>query len=309
MRSRRQLRLTSFLVSILVLVLGIPIVTFPVAAQATPIDCTAYSTPIAAGSPIATPDSAPPTNATPVAFPAGGGKLMVFAAASLTESFNAMKDRLEATNPGLEITYNFAGSQALVTQLTEGSPADVFASANGSQMQAAQEAGVLAGAPVDFAQNSLAVIVPKENPAGIATYADLGKPGIKLVVAQADVPVGNFARQSVCKAALDTTTYGDDFVAGVRANIVSEEDNVKAVASKVALGEADAGIVYITDITSEIVDQVQVIEIQASVNVVATYPIAPVRDGNAELAAAFIAYVTGPEGQAILQESGFQPVR
>ena len=146
-----------------------------------------------------------------------------------------------------------------------------------------------------------------DNPAGITGLADLSTTGIKLVLAVPDVPVGNYARQSICNAGADAATYGDGYVEAVQANIVSEEDNVKAVASKVALGEADAGIVYTTDLTADIAAGVVVIEIPAEVNIVARYPIAPVAGGNAELAAAFIAYVNGPEGQAILQTYGFEP--
>ena len=276
-------------------------------AQATPIDCASYVTPTPASSPVATTAPADTPVASPIAFPAEGGNLTVFAAASLTESFGEMKTQLEAANPGLTITYNFAGSQALVTQLTEGNAADVFASASNAQMKAAQDGGVIDGTPVVFTQNRLALIVPKDNPANIQTYADIANSGVKLVLAQSDVPVGNYARQSICKAGDDTATYGDDFVANVQNNIVSEEDNVKAVASKVALGEADAGIVYTTDVTADIKDQVVEIEIPQPVNVVAKYPIAPVKGGNAELADAFIAFVNGPDGQAILQKYNFEP--
>jgi len=276
-------------------------------AQATPIDCSIFATPTAAASPVA--PTAPTEVASPaaVAFPAGGGNLTVFAAASLTDSFNAIKTALEAANPGLTITYNFAGSQALVTQLTQGASADVFAAASTAQMKAASAGGVIAGTPVVFTQNRLALIVPKDNPGGVTGLVDLARSGLKLVLAQAEVPVGMYARQAICKAAADTATYGEDFATAVTANIVSEEENVKAVASKVALGEADAGIVYTTDVTADIAASVLVITIPAAVNVVANYPIAPVKGGNADLAAAFIAYLLGPDGQAILHQYGFEP--
>lgn len=268
----------------------------------------------------ATTECAPPVSpaagnaATPVValvpeaeFPGGGGDLTVFAAASLTDSFTAIKETLEAANPGLTITFNFAGSQALVTQLNEGAGADVFASASAAQMRAAVEGGVIAGDPTVFTRNRLALVVPKENPAGLQSLADLAKEGVKLVLAQPEVPVGQYAREAICKAGADTATFGEGFVDKVTANIVSEEDNVKSVLTKVQLGEADAGIVYTTDIRAEVAGEVMLIEIPAAVNVIATYPIAPVEGGNTELAAAFIAYVLGPDGQAMLQQFGFEP--
>jgi molybdate transport system substrate-binding protein len=272
-------------------------------ALAASIDCAAVAAP-ASGGRGATP-AAEPTGQ--VAFPSDGGALTVFAAASLTDSFNEIKATLEAANPDLSITYNFAGSSALVTQLAEGAKADVFASASSAQMTKAQEADIISGDPVVFTQNRLAIVVPKDNPAGLQTPADLAKEGVKLVLAQPEVPVGQYARQSICKAGADRATFGDGFVDKVAANIVSEEDNVKSVLAKVRLGEADAGIVYTTDITAEVEGEVSVIEIPESINVVATYPIAPVTGGNAELAAAFISYVLGPDGQAVLQKHGFEP--
>jgi molybdate transport system substrate-binding protein len=303
----KRFLVTPFVILVTLLSLGLPVIQFHVQAKATPIDCSAAVTPASAASPVATPAPVHEASPTAIAFPSGGGEVTVFAASSLTDSFGQIKTTLEAANPGLTITYNFAGSQALVTQLTQGASADVFASASNSQMKAAVDGGVIDGTPVTFTQNRLAIIVPNDNPAGVTGFADLGKDGLKLVLAQAEVPVGMYARQSICKAASDTATYGNSFVDSVTANIVSEEDNVKAVASKVALGEADAGIVYTTDVTADVADSVQVIAIPADVNVVAKYPIAPVTGGNADLADAFISYLTGPEGQAILQSYGFEP--
>lgn len=272
----------------------------PNVAGAVTIDCT----PAAAASPVASPEL--PAVAADATFPDDGGELTVFAAASLTDSFNQIKTDLEAAHPGLTITYNFAGSPALVTQLTEGAAADVFASASNAQMTKALAGGVIAGAPQVFTQNRLAIVVPKDNPGGVATVADLVKEGLKLVLAQAEVPVGQYGRQAICNAAKDTSTYGDGFADKVAANIVSEEDNVKAVLTKVQLGEADAGIVYTTDVTEAVAAEVQVIEIPADINVVAKYPIAPVTGGDEALAAAFIGYVLGPDGQATLAANGFE---
>lgn len=276
---------------------------FPVAAQVS-VDCAAPATP-AAATPAA--PAASPVAASPVAFPQRGGEVTVFAAASLTDAFGKIKSDLEAANPGLTITYNFAGSQALVTQLKEGATADVFASANKTQMTAATDNGSISGTPATFVRNKLAIVVPIDNPAGIAAPVDLGNEGLKLVVAQADVPVGKYARESLCTMGRDTATYGEGFVDRVAGNIVSEEEDVRDVLAKVELGEADAGIVYLTDAASA-PDQVKVVEIPAGVNVVASYPIAPVTGGTTDLASAFIAYVLGPEGQATLKTFGFEPV-
>jgi molybdate transport system substrate-binding protein len=257
----------------------------------------------AAATPAAT--ALPPT-IEPVPFPPIGGELTVFAAASLTAAFEAIAADLQPANPGLTFTFNFAGSQALVTQLTEGAEADVFASANLSQMDNAVASGVIAGDPVVFTKNRLAIVVPADNPAGIAGLADLANDGVDLVLAASEVPVGQYARQAACKAAAAPATYGEGFLEGFAGNIVSNEDNVKAVLAKVQLGEADAGIVYTTDVSPDVAGDVLVIEIPDAVNVIAEYPVAPVADGNAELAAAFIAYLLGPEGQATLAAFGFQ---
>ena len=248
-----------------------------------------------------------PAAATPVAFPTDGGDLTVFAAASLTDAFEQMKTDLEATNPGLAITYNFAGSQALVTQLGEGAAADVFAAANDAQMRAAIDQDAIAGEPATFVRNRLAIVVPSDNPAGIQSPADLARDGLRLVLAQVEVPVGRYARESVCAMAQDPATDGEGFVAAVAGNVVSEEEDVRDVLAKVQLGEADAGIVYVSDAAAAGAE-VRLIEIPNAVNVVATYPIAAVAGGDAALAAAFIAYVLSPEGQATLEASGFDPV-
>jgi molybdate transport system substrate-binding protein len=264
-------------------------------AQAATADATPAASTEAAASPVA------------VDFPAEGGELTVFAAASLTDSFNQIKADLEAAHPGLTVTYNFAGSQALVTQLTEGAEADVFASANMTQMDVGIEAGVIAGEPVVFTQNRLAIVVPADNPADVQSPADLGKEGLRLVLAAPEVPVGQYARVSICAMGADASAYGEGFVDGVAGNIVSNEDNVKAVLTKVQLGEADAGIVYTTDVTSDVAEDVELIEIPEAVNVIAQYPVAPVAEGDRTLAGAFIAYLLGPDGQATLQEFGFEP--
>ena len=277
--------------------------TISVLAQST-IECAPPASPVAA--PAATA-ATPEADTAPVAFPAEG-KLTIFAAASLTAAFDQIIADISAANPGITITEpNYAGSQALVTQLSEGAEADVFASASKKQMDVAVEDGVIAGEPVTFTQNRLAIVVPADNPAGIDGVEDLGQDGLNLVLALPDVPVGQYAREAVCKAGADTATYGEGFVDAVVGNVVSEEDNVKAVLAKVQLGEADAGIVYTTDVTAEVAADVTLIEIPQPVNVIARYPIAPVAGGDESLAAAFIAYVLGPDGQATLASFGFEP--
>jgi molybdate transport system substrate-binding protein len=280
--------------------------TSGVLAQGATFECPAPAA--AAASPAS---KAPQAAASPVAeaaFPESGGDLTVFAAASLTDAFGQMKRDLEAAHPGLTITYNFAGSQALVTQLDEGAKADVFASANNTQMDAAEKNGSITGEPETFVHNVLAIVTPADNPAGIDTPADLGGSGLRLVLAQAEVPVGQYAREAVCKMGQDTATFGEGFVDRVAANVVSEEEDVRDVLAKVELGEADAGIVYVSD-AHVAGDKVRLVDIPADENVIASYPIAAVTGGDEAMADAFIAYVLSDEGQATLEEFGFTPVR
>lgn len=275
-----------------------------IAAQGATFECPA---PVAAAvSPASAPAEATPA-AAEVAFPEGGGALTVFTAASLTDAFTQMATELEAAHPDLSFTFNFAGSQALATQLAEGAEADVFASANNTQMQVALDNGNIAGDPVTFVHNRLAIVTPADNPAGIDSPDDLGQPDLLLVLAQAEVPVGRYSREAVCLMGADTATYGEDFVERVAGNVVSEEEDVRDVLAKVQLGEADAGIVYVSD-ADFAGDDVQLIDIPDDVNIVATYPIAPVAGGDEALAAAFIAYLLSDEGQAILTDFGFESV-
>lgn len=287
-------------VGTLVLIAGAPV------RAAIEIDCSAVESAAAAAA-GATPSTARPA-ATPeaVPFPAGGGDLMVFAAASLTDAFGTIASELETDNAGLAIQFNFAGSQALVTQLEQGAAADVFASANVAEMEAARENGSITGEPVVFVRNELAIVVPAANPAGIDEPADLGTERIRLVLANADVPVGRYAREAICLMGQDAA-FGDGFVDRVAANVVSEEEDVRDVLAKVELGEADAGIVYVSDARIGGADVIWV-AIPATVNRIASYPIATVAGGDEALAAAFIAYLLSDEGQATLEAFGFTPV-
>jgi molybdate transport system substrate-binding protein len=233
------------------------------------------------------------------------GELTTFTAASLTDAFKEMAAQIERANPGTKLTFNFAGSPTLRTQLAQGARADVFASADEPNMHAAQKDGTISGEPRVFARNLLVVVVPANNPAGIKTLQDLAKPKLKLVLTNKDVPVGNYARQALDKMSHDPA-FGDDFAKRVLTNLVSEETNVKQVASKVQLGEADAGIVYSTDVTQALRSAVRVIDIPAEFNVIAKYPIAAVKGARNESGArAFIEYVLSPAGQAILTRHGF----
>lgn len=235
--------------------------------------------------------------------------LNILAAASLTEAFQEMAPAFEAAHSGVTLQFNFAGSQQLAQQLANGAPADVFASANKKQMDVAVEAGrIAADASASFAQNRLVVILPADNPAAITSLASLAKPGIKLVLAAKEVPVGQYALDFLAKA--DTgASLGSGYSALVLANVVSYEENVKAVLAKVTLGEADAGIVYTSDAASATGEIIQ-IEIPDGLNVIAQYPIAVVHDSaHTDLAKAFVEWVQSSEGQKVLQKYGFLPVK
>jgi len=245
----------------------------------------------------------------PTAAPAASdAELIVFAAASLTEAFNEIGEQFSAANGGVEVIFNFAGSNQLATQIKEGAPVDVFASANTSQMKVVIEAGeVISGTQQTFVRNRLVLITPKEQSAGVAALADLARPGLKLILADTSVPVGQYALDVFAKAS-KLPEYTEAFSPTVLANVVSYEENVRAVLSKIALGEGDAGIVYTTDIVGDAADKVARIEIPDDLNTIATYPIATVKDAaNADLAQQFVAYVLSQEGQGILAGYGFIP--
>ena len=235
--------------------------------------------------------------------------LTVFAAASLTEAFTEIGQGFEAGHPGVKVEFNFAGSQQLAQQLAQGAQADIFASANQAQMDATVSAGrVEAGASRIFARNRLVVIYPKDNPADITQLQDLAKSGLKLVLAAQEVPVGGYSLRFLEKAS-QSSDFGGDFEGKALANVVSYEENVRAVYSKVALGEADAGIVYATDIPKDD-SRVGSLVIPNYLNVLATYPLAPLLDSpSPELAASFVEFVISPAGQAILSGYGFSPAQ
>lgn len=232
--------------------------------------------------------------------------LRVFAAASLTGAFGRMGQVFEQEHPGVTVSFNFAGSQTLATQIDQGAPADVFASADAAQMSVAQNAGKVAGTPRIFVHNRLVVIYPKSNPAHITTLHDLAKPGLKLDLAASAVPVGQYSLVFLDKASADPA-YGPNFKRQVLANVVSYEEDVKVVLAKVQLGEADAGIVYTSDVAS-LGSAVGQIAIPHALNSIASYPIATVNgSAHAALARAFVAMVLSAWGQQTLKQYGFIP--
>jgi molybdate transport system substrate-binding protein len=231
--------------------------------------------------------------------------LTVYAAASLTDAFTEIGRAFETEHADVGIVFNFGGSQNLRTQIEQGAPADLFASANTKEMNTlVAENFVDANASKVFLTNQLIVILPKDNPAGISVLNDLSRPNVKLVLAAEEVPAGKYARQVLDNL---NAMLGADYKDKVLANVVSNEDNVRQAVTKVQLGEADAGIVYVSDAVA--VPELQRIEIPADVNVIAEYPIAPlVKSANAELANEFIAFVLSPAGQAALKKWGFTPI-
>jgi molybdate transport system substrate-binding protein len=264
---------------------------------------------IAACSPGAAAPNAQPTVAAPtqptVAAPVAG-EIVVFAASSLTDAFQDMAAAFQQANPTTKLTFNFGASTQLATQLGQGARADVFASADQIQMDNAKKADAIAGQDRVFARNRLVVITPKDNPKQIAAVADLARDGVKLVTAQPSVPIGQYTAQMLDKAAADLA-YGADFKTKVENNIVSREDNVRQVVSKVQLGEADAAVVYSTDATPQVREQLQILQVPDPLQTLATYPIAVAKGSNSAGGEAFVTYVLGTNGQATLARWGFLP--
>ncbi len=232
--------------------------------------------------------------------------LTVFAASSLTEAFTQLGEQFETDHANVSVVFNFAASNALAEQINQGAPADVFASANTKQMDAAIASGrIAAGSTQIFARNRLVVIFPADNPGGVTVLADLAKPGLKLVLAAAEAPVGQYALDFLAKAVQDPG-FGPSYKDDVLANVVSYEENVRSVFTKVALGEADAGIVYASDIVGGGAAGVGRLDIPNALNTLATYPLAPLSDSEqTELAQAFVTLVLSPDGQAVMEAYGF----
>ena len=228
----------------------------------------------------------------PTTVPAAKGDVVVFAASSLTEAFTEMATAFKTDNPDANVTFNFAGSGDLVTQVTQGAPADVFVSADDTNMKKLTDAGENAGNPVAIARNSMEILVEKGNPKAIATVADLAKPDTIVVLCAANVPCGKNAAAVLANA-------------GVTVTPASLEDKVKGVVTKVSAGEADAGIVYVTDVNSA-GDTAEGVKIPDDINVIISYPMVVTKEAtNPEAAQAFIDFVASDAGQAILAKYGF----
>jgi molybdate transport system substrate-binding protein len=226
------------------------------------------------------------------ATPSAGGTIIVAAAASLSKSFTDIGEQFKTENPGVSVEFSFAGSSDLVAQLTQGAPADVFASADTKNMDKAAQADLLAGDPVNFAVNTLTIAVAPGNPKKIASFKDLTQPGLNVVVCAPQVPCGS-------------ATLNVEQATGVRLNPVSEESSVTDVLNKVTAGQADAGLVYVTDAIG-VGDKVGTVAFPEAAGVVTTYPIAVLRGAkNPELARKFVDVVTGAAGQKVLSAAGF----
>jgi molybdate transport system substrate-binding protein len=239
----------------------------------------------------------------------GNGTLTIFAAASLTEAMSEIGKEFESTYPGIEVAINFAGSQQLAQQLSQGASADIYASADKQQMENVIQSGrVTSDSARAFIHNRLAVVLPGSNPGNIQDIKDLAKPGLQLLLADEAVPVGRYSQEMLDRAS-EQSGYGIEFKEGVLGNVVSYEENVRAVLTKIILGEADAGIVYVSDVIGTSEADIYLIEIPEQFNVTASYYIAPISDSsNLNRGKDFIHLLLSPKGQEILERYGFSRV-
>jgi molybdate transport system substrate-binding protein len=218
--------------------------------------------------------------------------IVVFAAASLKPTFTQVSEQFKTDNPGSGVDFDFAGSSELATQLTQGATADVFASADTLQMDKVAKAGLLSGTPINFASNTLVIVTAPGNPKKVTSFADLTKPRLNVVMCQQPVPCGSATQR------IEDTT-------GVHLNPVSEEPNVTDVLNKVTTGQADAGLVYVTDALNA-GDKVTTVKFPESGGAVNVYPIAVLKNAPQHgLAQKFVDLVTGEQGQKILDQAGF----
>jgi molybdate transport system substrate-binding protein len=223
--------------------------------------------------------------------------ITVFAASSLTGAFTQIGKDFESANPGTTVTFNFGPSDGLAGQIESEGTADVFASASTTWMDdVSKKVGV--SELSQFATNQLVIITPPDNPANIKAIGDLARPGVQLVLAAPGVPVGDYAREVLKNAGI---------ASAAGSNVVSNEQDDASLVAKITGGEADAAVVYLSDVTSTVAPSVQSITVPTADNVTAVYPIAIVKGGDATGAGRFIDYVTGPQGQATLKSFGFLP--
>jgi molybdate transport system substrate-binding protein len=259
------------------------------------------------GAPSASPAIAAQPTATPEPSPSAppAVELSIFGAASLRPVLDAVRPAYEAAHPGVTLIIATDSSAALATQIEQGAPADVFLSADTTNAQRLVDGGFAAGAAAVFAANALAVIVPAGNPAGLTTPADLARPGVKVIAAGDEVPITKYAAQLVANLAR-LPGYPPGFEVAYAANVVSREDNVRAVAAKVELGEGDAGIVYVTDAAASA--RVATLPVPDDGNVLAAYAgVVVAASDHVEAARAFLDWMIGSDGQAILASFGFRP--
>jgi molybdate transport system substrate-binding protein len=235
-------------------------------------------------------------------------ELTVFTASSLTGAFGEITQLYE-NETNINVMSNYDGSQVLRTQIDNGAYADVFASANTKQMNALKAEGLMNNSSVSiFTRNKLALIIPRDNPAGIHNLTDLARPGVKIVIGTKDVPVGDYAMQIINKLGNDSA-YGPDYKIKVTNNIISRETNVNYVVTKVALGEADVGFAYVSDVTKDLAAKVDKVEIPDKYNVIAEYPIGILKQSKYPIGAKrFIDLVKSDKGAAILEKYGFSPI-
>jgi len=231
--------------------------------------------------------------------------LNVFAAASLTdESFNTIATKYHQAHPNIVVKLNFNGSQILEQQIANGAPSDVFASADQANMMKASAAGLVGSSQV-FVKNRLVVIIPSNNPGNISSLKDLARKGVKIDIEASNVPAGKYSLQVLDNMA-KSPDFGPAYESAVKANFVSQEINVKAVVQKVQLGEADAGFVYRTDVTTAVTNKVKIIDIPDNFNVIAQYPIAVTKNSaHTAEAQAFVQYVLSADGQNVLEQFHF----
>jgi molybdate transport system substrate-binding protein len=229
----------------------------------------------------------------------------VFAAASLTDAFAELAKTFEDRNPGTKVVASFESSSTLLTQIRQGVPADAKTSAAEEEINAAVDEGLVTDEPEVFARNREVILLPEANPANIWGVRDLARPGVRLVPAEEWVPAADYAVEILGQA---DVRYGDGFERDLLSNVASREADVRAAVNRVALGYADATSGYASDYAPDIREQVEIIEIPQDLNIVATYPIAVLKDTDRlDLARDWVDLVTGVEGQRTLEKWGFEP--